>query len=484
MRTQPSLSRFAAVAATLTIGACFNPQLQEGAACAEGDLCPPGQSCIDGFCFDDSNVPECASDGFVDCVENLLRTCESSALATTDCGAAGCNDAAQRCNECVPDTISCDGGSLVTCDADGLIAAEEACAAGCVNSVTQGDHCAYLSPKFLPDVCDELAAEATFVVSNSGTFDTDLDTNCNGGIVVQADGPEICVLRYGTFVIEPDVTLDVGGSRAFVVVTDGALEIHGTLDVAATEGASGPGGGTIRSGAGANQTTGGGGAGFRVTGGDGGSTVNGGGSAGGAALDPIGLASLIGGPRPNSSTNGGFIGGGGGTTSLISCRETVSVASTGTIDAGGGGGSHKNNLLGCSGGDPTFTGGGGGGAGGQVVLQGISVAIEGSLFANGGGGGAGGDKCDGNDGIGVDGTTSAVTPAAGGTALSGSGAGGDGGLGAVSPSDGLARTTGAPGGGGGSPGFLRVAVPSGIAATLDPVATSPPLSLIETAATR
>jgi hypothetical protein len=130
MRIHP-LVRFTALAATLTIGACFNPQLQEGAFCAEGDLCPDGQTCVGGRCFNDGNIPECADDGFVDCFDDsLLRTCESSELTTADCGAAGCNTGAQRCNECVPDTVSCNNGVLETCDADGLLVAQDTCSAG------------------------------------------------------------------------------------------------------------------------------------------------------------------------------------------------------------------------------------------------------------------------------------------------------------------------------------------------------------------
>ena len=66
-------------------------------------------------------------------------------------------------------------------------------------------------------------------------------------------------------------------------------------------------------------------------------TTDGGGANGGATVNPVGMQSLIGGPRPGLSATLIPGGGGGGAAMLIACRGSVAVS--GTIDAGGGGGS-------------------------------------------------------------------------------------------------------------------------------------------------
>ena len=352
-----------------------------------------------------------------------------------------------------------------------MTVAEQTCASGCVAEGATAAHCAYLEPRYVPDACDEPATEPSLVITTSATFDTNLDTNCTGGVVTQTGGPDLCVVRYGTFTIEAAETLTVTGDRALAVVTDGDLQIAGTLDAAAEVATSGPGGGSITSGTGRGFSAGGGGAGFHQLGGDGGSsTETGGGGAGGSEIDPLALIALVGGPRA------GFGGGGGGGVTLISCTGTVIVS--GTLDVGGGGGpaGFQNALL--------TRAGGGGGAGGQVVMQGMNVEITGKLYANGGGGGSGRTStASGADG--ADGSRSSTTCASG-AVKSPAGSGGAGGCNAATPADGRAPTDSQAnaGGGGGSEGYFFVYVPDGVTPTLTPADASPPLSPTEIALTR
>lgn len=477
------------------VSGCFNPQFQQGVPCSADRECPEGQIChTDDRCYDPDQIPEQCSEGFIECVdETTARVCDVDGNEVeVDCGAAGCS-ADSGCGECVASTATCDGDVLERCGPDGTLAGRDTCAAGCIDSTASVDaHCGYLSPKYLPDICDELAEEESFVVSTSATIDTALDENCNGGIVQQADGPEVCVLRYGTFRVEADATLDVDGDRAIAIVADESIGVFGVFDVSADGTVNGPGGGSIVTSGSGDIQVGGGGSGFREPGASGGSTASGGGANGGSAIDPVPLASLIGGPHGGSSGSGlarVFGGGGGGAATLIACRGLVTIAEGATIDAGGGGGNGSGGLIAACSQTPCPAAGGGGGAGGQVVIQALEIELVGRMFANGGAGGAGGDhSASGTDGTpGGDGSRSATSAASGGNAPAGSGDGGDGGIQGTPPGVGLARSVAndtAGGGGGGSTGFLRIVAPSGTAQTVNPAAVSPALSPTEAASIR
>jgi len=341
-------------------------------------------------------------------------------------------------------------------------------------------HAPYLEPRYLPDVCDVAATMPEFLVTNFGNFDTSLNNNCTGGVVAQDNGPEICVVRYGSIHVEVTGGLTVSGSRALALVADTMISIDGILDIAAKGKVSGPGGGTLLSG-GQVSSDGGGGAGFASAGGaGGGATADGGGAPGGAAsIDPALLTILLGGTRSVpalGSTLPPGVGGGGGAATLIACRGQVSVS--GTIDAGGGGGEGGKRGLNLG---PTdkFYAGAGGGSGGNVVLQGMSVVVTGQVFANGGGGGSGMIPVAGQTGTpgnpGGNGTRSTTEAAAGGIAPGAAGGGGAGGREGASPGRGVhpSATTGLPGGGGGSTGFFQTYTPAGAIPTLSPTAASP-----------
>jgi hypothetical protein len=441
--------------------------------------------------FDAAPPPDvigCSPNAFIECADTqTARFCNAAGTALDDqaCGAAGCNATAERCNVCVPDESSCDNGVARACGSDGLPANEDTCQASCVEPTANTPaHCAYVQPRFLPNICDERASASAFVVDTNVSIDTGLAATCNGGLVTQAGGPVLCVMRYESFRIDAGRTLTVVGSRALAVVTDGPLEVLGTLHAGAAGTTNGPGGGTLVSGTNHSSLNGGGGAGFRQQGGNGG-----GGTAGGGTLDPLNVASLIGGPRGYvcqtiqcPPIGGGAGGGGGGAATLISCRDTVSVS--GTIDVAGGGGQGGADTV--AGAQLAPVGGLGGGAGGQVVMQGLNINITGGLFANGGGGGGGAGN-DGAGGLGGNGTRSDTSGANGGSPQIGTtaGTGGRGGFGAGNPGNGTLGGSGnSHGGGGGSTGYFFVYVPAGITPTLTPNRASPPLSPTQTAPTR
>ncbi len=434
-------------------------------------------------------IESCTPNEFVRCNGTVAEVCNAAGDGATEmeCGVAGCNEGAARCNTCVPDGATCGADTVERCGADGLPAASEACPAGCTEAPAA--HCSYLQPSYaaLENVCDELATEPTLAVVVNQTLDTNSMLTCTGGVIPQTNGPAICVLRFGEIIVQANRTLGFTGARAVALVADRAITVDGTIDASANGTTNGPGGGTITSGGRANSSIGGGGAGFRTAGGNGGSdTVAGGGAAGGAAsTNPADLVALIGGPRPSVPiTLDAVPGGGGGALTLIACRGGVTVSSTGVIDASGGGGEGGRDTV--AGPQIAVTSAAGGGAGGNIVLQGLSITVAGQLYANGGAGGGGTSSnepavgADGQDGL------RSTSAAQGGLPSANGGAGGNGGSGGAVPRDGLAPavTAGTPGGGGGSAGFLQTYTPAGRAPMLMPSATSPVFSPNRTVPTR
>ena len=73
------------------------------------------------------------------CTAGRALTCraDGSGFDALDCGAAGCNLAANGCNECLPDRSTCDGSALTRCGPDGKVMARETCALGCVGARCQ-----------------------------------------------------------------------------------------------------------------------------------------------------------------------------------------------------------------------------------------------------------------------------------------------------------------------------------------------------------
>lgn len=401
---------------------------------------PNPKSCLDNHCSD-PELPFCDVDGSIGGEPN---TC----IAV----------------ECTPNEFEgCRGDRALTCNATGdsydLVQCEFGCGETGCNACDTADCEKRIIPRYLPTICETLAAQPELKISTDRTLNTSTDLECTS-VVAQPSGPEICVLHYNSITLERNRTYTVTGTRAVALVADYALVIDGLVDISATGGTNGPGGGLVKSGSG-EQSAGGGGAGARDAGGSGGTTAVGGAGNGGATgANPASLVELFGGTQATRTIHSPP-GGGGGAATLISCRGEVSVP--GTIDAGGGGG-----------GGAAFTPmgiryAGGGGSGGTVVLQGMSITVTGEIYANGGGGGSG--SAPGGQ-SGQDGRRS-TSRAVGGSALNpNDGAGGLGGT-ALPPTSGGASVDGFPGAGGGSAGFILTYTPEFVFPNLMPFAVSP-----------
>ena len=278
----------------------------------------------------------CEAGAFLDCAADLIETCSADGITTTSAQcAAGCNPEAARCNECVPDTAECTGSEVQTCGADGLVAATESCMLACAEPGGTA-HCTHIVPAFLPTVCDALATAPTLVIPSGqqNVIDTDNAATCNGGIVGQAGGPEICVVRYGTISVEGP--LEVVGRRAIAFVADGSLDVDNGIDISARGRASGPGGGNRVSGE-APTRAGGGGAGGKQVGGKGGGVTNDEflvGNLGGALVDPITTQIFEGGSHAGSAAQvtgnyrpqgGGVVGPDRGAEEHVEEREDRAV---------------------------------------------------------------------------------------------------------------------------------------------------------------
>jgi hypothetical protein len=183
------------------------------------------------------------------------------------------------------------------------------CATTFCNPGTQTCQPGTVTPRYLENVC-ETSAGNDLIVTTDRVFDSDVDVDCTGGIVGQANGPSICILRHGVIRIAPGVSFRVTGTRSIALVADTLVSVSGTLDVSASNFTNGAGGGVTTSGGqpGTTDGTGGGGAGFKTAGGSGGNSASAGGAANAGQAGSSALAILSGGPR--AAGNGG--GGGGG----------------------------------------------------------------------------------------------------------------------------------------------------------------------------
>ncbi len=327
---------------------------------------------------------------------------------------------------------------------------------------------------------------------------SDLPTGVTFDSYPQASGPDVAVLHVKTLTVPSSASIRVTGTRAFIVVASGAIQIDGVIDGGAKRDQAGPGGSQPGMGPGAGvdgshvstfRDSGGSGAGFLTDGGTGGAatpcnpsanTTN----AGTMSIDPA-MVILRGGAgggaaaRPSNGCGDNTPGAGGGAIQLTSATR---VSITGGITVGGGGGGGGRAQLS---GDPQCnqTAGNGGGAGGAILLQSPIVELGGAslLAANGGGGGSSGGDPNGDDlppeanGIdGDDGDLATGAASGGGDVGTWSAAGGDGGT-TADPGDGVANNDcdGNGGGGGGSAGQIVFALPNGGGTTTIDGKTSP-----------
>lgn len=282
-----------------------------------------------------------------------------------------------------------------------------------------------------------------------------------------APAPEIGVFQLQSLSVSQGATLRGVGDNALMLWVAGDISVSGVIDVKASKGEEGPGGGSGSIGGdsgpgGGKMVTisgcdvGGGGGGFGAVGGTGGAedgtttcSVN---PAGGVVYGNGSLVPLYGGSAGASGVNGTTPkggGGGGGGALQIAADGSCTLLATGTVDAGGGGGPGVAN------------GGGGGGSGGGILIEAPVVALSGVVAANGGGGGGGGDAS--TPGTNGSNALASTTAAAGGTGKTEAGLGpGNGGSGgALSGSAKSGELGDSGGGGGGAVGRIAIRSASG-----------------------
>lgn len=330
------------------------------------------------------------------------------------------------------------------------------------------DPCAILAP-----TGDLTLSTGTWFLNTNSTTLRDSNNNTQPltavALAQTGGGPDVLVVSVNNLSIGNNASLRVTGTRPLVIVAFQSMSINGTLSVGGASTDDGAGGGTdctVGTGeAGAVQTdgndndggSGGGGGGFG-SGGEVGAKIaddvsSGATSKGGQAEGNDALSPLRGGCRGGAggSTGGGAGGRAGGAIQLVA-GGTITVGQNGQVTARGGFGNG-------AAGDDTSGGGGGGGSGGGILIEALTLQLQGKLIANGGGGGEGaaGNVAGAN---GLDGQPS-VDGASGGTG----GPGGDGGnggarnIGASPGQEGAAPgggATAAHGGGGGGGAVGRI----------------------------
>lgn len=320
-------------------------------------------------------------------------------------------------------------------------------------------------------------------------------------VYVQSDGQPAVVFYLGSLTVDTGAKMRVIGTRAAIVVADGAMVISGILDAGShlaeinlnahvsqnvqlgaganqtcnvQSGMNPPSGGPGADGLATSGSGGGGGAGGRGVGGHGGTGDNAGATGGMAGNEAATPATVRGGCPGGASGAAGVsaispasqstvsVGGAGG--GALHLTSFTSIRVDGQVLAGGAGGAGAAQGSAC--------GGGGGGAGGYLGLEAPSVTIHGGLAANGGGGGAGSQTSS----YGSNGTDGALgtTGAPGGSTNSCGTAGAAGGAVSLIGGSVTASDLCGGGGGGGGAGFLLIWAPTYV---VGPDATISPMPL-------
>jgi hypothetical protein len=315
----------------------------------------------------------------------------------------------------------------------------------------------------------------TLVTSQIDTDLTGTGSACDQNNEQQAT---YCVVAGAGLSLASGMKLSARGSKPLVLLSTGAIELLGSIDVGSHQ----DGMPQLR-GAGANPTAagacssvpaaavalgGGGAAGGSFgtqggAGGDRGAPPAGGGHAG-SNLEMLPAALRGGCPGGDGSvvsTAAPAAGGdGGGAIALVAVLQ---IRVSATINASGGGG--HGGAAGAA------SGGGGGGSGGMIVFDSSQPLMLGpgvKLWANGGGGGQGSSNstdggAGGESGDPVNSAPGARSPGAGGN-------GGDGSVGILLGGKGVNSVVDGAGGGGGGGGFIHAP------GLTDPTAMSPPSS--------
>lgn len=377
---------------------------------------------------------------------------------------------------CVPDSVVCEADHYVQCSAAGVVEVEMDCPLGCDASSSR---CRDIDPSNGVELLLEQTADPAspdLVLQNGATINTDTGVVFDGTssvIVPNAEHEVGAGITHRVFMVRSLVvtgTTKVTGSRGLIIVSNGDVEVSGTLDISADGQTSGPGRGEGSCAGGGTESaaiTGGGGGGGNGTPGAYGGAGNGGTVAAGLpgqaqasdTLEPL-VGGCDGGTVVRTGGDCTHFGGGGGGAIQVTSRTEIRLVTTGTINAGGGGG--RSGTVGVDGCTSTSNlGGGGGGAGGSVLLEAPQVVFSGAgvvIGASGGGGAAAGV---GSARAGADGGT-AEAPAAGGVNLTTGDEGGDGGTVVLAAQ--VGETGGSNGhgsGGGGAVGRARINTVSG-----------------------
>tara|TARA_R110002073_G_scaffold140253_12_gene290948 strand:- start:3075 stop:4436 length:1362 start_codon:yes stop_codon:yes gene_type:complete len=410
-------------------------------------------------------------------VSASVASCTKANPNAPDAGSTGSGSDADvspdaNLEDCTPNSSVCADDVETVCDADGSVARETTCALGCFDD----ERCGKMNPSngMAPHL-DDAANGNDVVFSGTATIDTSAGTvtDVNGTVavdtVLEQGGPvDVFVVKVKSLTA---TDINVVGTAALAIVSDGDVTIDGVLDVSGHFGVSGPGAMTSEpaclGGVGAvsnsNGVSGGGGGGFGGAGGLGGSTLLGGGVNGGSGGNISGnpeITPLRGGCDGALAGRSGMpLGVGGGAIQIVS-NSAVRLELNAAVAANGSGGGTREKMgpfLACILGEPCFSGAGGG-SGGAIVIEALAVTLapEATLLANGGGGGCG-IRTAGEDG------QVSLVPAEGGDCDSA--VGGNGGAGSeAAGADGTSRINGADsfaGGGGGGVGRIRINLPAG-----------------------
>jgi hypothetical protein len=383
--------RLVCLAAAASLAACFGPRLNGEISCEANGLCPPGLGCFDGVCRPEApgSDPDAAPDG-------------PEVDATPLC-------------------LSFDGFHVDTCA--------------------------------LPDPGAplDLDGDGAYIYDTDDGTLTDPDGKAIDHPSVVIDG--VRVVSIDGLTLRASATLRPAGALPLMIASFDSITVAGIIDI--DSGGAGANhdcdalaparGGDNPTGAG-----GGGGGGFGTDGGDGGDADSNGtetaGGAGGQALAAP-PAAIRGGCEGADGGDGdpGSDGRGGDSGGAIQLTARVSIAVTGTIDAGGEGGINGELIDG---------GGGGGGSGGYIGLDAPMIALTGAtVVANGGGGGEGADDTTAGA-PGDDGNRDASRAQGGAGGADGASDGGEGGVLDADGDSVPGVPTGGGGGGGGGVGFV------------------------------
>jgi hypothetical protein len=411
--------------------------------------------------------PTCSQVGeSLRCEAGALVSCDATGHEVRESCNYGCSTDRVECNECSPSTQTCENSRVVVCEPNGRILIDETCAAGCFAGE---DRCAEVgSSNSLDSYLDQAGSGPDVVLTGDATINTD------SGVVMNGDSTTVLVPSYEVAAPSEGVPLRVfvvkslaaegiavAGSQAVAIVSHDDIEISGIMTLGHRAGtirdssASCYGGfGRSANSQGNEQYSGGGGAGYRVSAAPGGDVTYAiAGGDGGAAYPNPDLVPL----------RGGCGAWPGGAVQLVS-RTAIRFAPGSGINA---------NAQGRNGGSGPDSQGGGS-SGGGILLEAplVTLGADAVLAANGSAGGA--------LNPGEDGKMSAEPALGPSCSEPRCGDGGNGGTGSIAPTAGesVTLTTAESyqwgGGGGGAAGYIRINTLTGDFTASSSTVVSPP----------